>query len=51
MVYPGDDSVFRKILSDGGVTVEFGAYTNTTAELGKREVLTPAPHTTGHTDP
>ena len=31
-VCPGDDRVFRKILSNGGVTVDFGADTNTTAE-------------------
>ena len=28
---PGDERVFKKILSDGGVTVDFGVGTNTTA--------------------
>ena len=38
-------------LNFDGATIEFRPKKEKQAESGRREVLTPAPHTTGHTDP
>ena len=49
---PEEDLMISATLSEDDVMLlDETPWILTTAESGRREILTPAPHTTGHTDP